>query len=160
MEAADLGTTPTQNIEDLLSCLCSLFFVTNRYSAFPSWQATGTFEHHGCPCTSGEGYNDNNCAKNPNDNNQLDNDGGEDTARARGEAMARQDLGVSSSRGTGGAMGGDAATTRGKQEGGATRGSAKVARGNLADAKRRRSGAQHNNQPTTEQAMAKIAMGR
>jgi hypothetical protein len=39
-------------------------------------------------------------------------------------------------------------------------GSAKVARGKHTDAKRRRSGAQHNNQPTTEQGMAKIARGR
>jgi hypothetical protein len=74
--------------------------------------------------------------------------------------MAHQDSVASAMRGGGGATGGDATTSRGKQEGGATRGSAKVARGKRTDAKRRRSSAQHNNQPTTERVMAKIARGR
>ncbi len=64
------------------------------------------------------------------------------------------------SRGRGGAMGGDATTSRGKQEGCAMRVSAKVARGKHADAKRRRSSVQQNNQPTTEWVTAKIARGR
>jgi hypothetical protein len=40
------------------------------------------------------------------------------------------------------------------------RGSVKVARGKRADAKRRRSGVQHNNQPTTEWVTARIARER
>ncbi len=80
--------------------------------------------------------------------------------RMQDEGMAHQDSAASASIGGGGATGGDATSSRGKQEGGATRGSAKVARGKCADAKRRRSGAQHNNQPTTERVTAKIARGR
>ncbi len=35
---------------------------------------------HSFPCISGEHDNDNDCAKNPNNANQLDKDGGEDAA--------------------------------------------------------------------------------
>ncbi len=73
---------------------------------------------------------------------------------------AHQDSAGSVSRGGGGATGGDAIISHDKREGGATRGSAKVARGKPADAKRRRSGAQHNNQTTTERVTVKIARGR
>jgi hypothetical protein len=105
----------------LLVCPCSIFFATNCYNPFPFWQATGTFEHHGCPCTSGEHNNNNNCTTNPTNENQPDNDGGEDAACAQGEAAAHQDLVAGASRGRGNAMGGDATTSQGKQEGGATR---------------------------------------
>jgi hypothetical protein len=115
LEAADLGATTTQNIEDLLLCPCSLFFVTNRYSPFPSWQAAGTFECHGYPCTSGKCDNNNNCAMTPNDDNQLNNDGGEDVAHARGEATVHQDSAAGASRGGGGVVGGDSTTSRANQ---------------------------------------------
>jgi hypothetical protein len=35
---------------------------------------------HSCPCTSGEGDNDNNCAITPNEDNQLEEDGEDDMA--------------------------------------------------------------------------------
>jgi hypothetical protein len=72
----------------------------------------------------------------------------------------RQDSTASALRGRGGATGGDDTTSRGIGEDGATRGSAKVARSKFTDKKRRRSSAQHNNQPTTEQVTAKIARWR
>jgi hypothetical protein len=121
LEAVDLGKTPTQNIKDLLSCQCSLFFASNSNSPFLSWQATGTLNCHGHPCTLGKRDNNNDCATTPNDDNQLDKDGGEDVVCMQGEATVHQEAVVGASRGRGGATGGDVTTSWGKQEGGTTR---------------------------------------
>jgi hypothetical protein len=57
----------------------------------------------------------------PYDANQLDDDGGEDTVCAQGEATAHQEAAAGASRDGSSAIGGDATTSQGKQEGGAMR---------------------------------------